>query len=152
MYNILNFTKESQEFLNFIATSNRATSASISVAAAKALSGCISLPTSNVVDLDAHIRNNVNIPLQSKLSKLNEIALIDVKTIIDLAENFYKARYYAAFPPRTIYVRSKETALMDFFNIGMSVSIEVSETIQNASLEMSKLHNGFVQLFEELDS
>lgn len=152
MYNILTLSKEAQEFLNFIASSNRASSAAVSIAAAKALSSCISLPTSIITDLEAHIRNNVNIPLTAKLSKLNEIAIIDAKSIIDMAENFYKARYYAAFPARTIYVRTKESAVEDFFGIGMAVSMEIIETIQNNSIEMSKLHNGFVQLFEELDS
>lgn len=150
MYAISKLSTDSQRFVNFLASGDRSRSLLTSIAIGKALAKTVSLPTAEVDNLEQFYKSVVLIDLQTKLSTLNELAVVDVNTALDYTYRFYAVRYYSAFPKRTVFCPRNETALADFMGLSLALDPKATETISAQPMELTNLHNGFVQFFEEI--
>lgn len=149
MLTITKLSAETQDFLNFITSGSRSRSKLTSIVIAKALASSLNLPSAPVDDVAAFYRLNVLIGLQSKVSDLNELSVIDVDAVLDYTARFYTTRYYAAYPQPTIFCPSQETAILDFLGASYALDQTSMELIKSAPLEVTKLYNGFVKFFAE---
>jgi hypothetical protein len=149
MLTITKLSAETQEFLNFIISGNRSRSQLASIVIGKALASTLNLPATPVDDIAEFYRLNVFIGLQTKVSDLNELSVIDVDAVLDYTARFYTTRYFAAYPKKTIFCPSQETAVLDFLGASYSLDQASMELIKASPLEVTKLYNGFVQFFDE---
>ena len=149
MLTITKLSAETQEFLNFILSGNRSRSQLASIVIGKALADAQALPSAPVDDIADFYRLNVFIGLQSKVSDLNELSVIDVDSVLDYTARFYTTRYFAAYPKKTIFCPSQETAILDFMGTSYALDQSSMELIKAAPLEVTKLYNGFVKFFDE---
>lgn len=149
MLNITKLSAETQEFLNFITSGNRSRSQLTSLVIGKALASSLNLPSAPVDDIADFYRLNIFIGLQSKVSGLNELSVIDVDTVLDYTARFYTTRYFAAYPKKTIFCPSQETAVLDFLGASYALDQNSMELVKSAPLEVTKLYNGFVKFFDE---
>lgn len=114
MLTITKLSAETQEFLNFITSSNKCRTQLASIVIGKALASILSLPPTPVEDISNFYRVNLLINVQSRVSDLNELSVLDIDSVLDYVNKFYITRYYAAYPPKTIFCPSKDTAILDF--------------------------------------
>lgn len=149
MLNITKLSAETQEFLNFITSGNRSRSQLTSLVIGKALASSLNLPSAPVDDIADFYRLNIFIGLQSKVSGLNELSVIDVDAVLDYTARFYTTRYFAAYPKKTIFCPSQETAVLDFLGASYALDQNSMELVKSAPLEVTKLYNGFVKFFDE---
>lgn len=149
MLNITKLSAETQEFLNFITSGNRSRSQLTSLVIGKALASSLNLPSAPVDDIADFYRVNIFIGLQSKVSGLNELSVIDVDAVLDYTARFYTTRYFAAYPKKTIFCPSQETAVLDFLGASYALDQNSMELVKSAPLEVTKLYNGFVKFFDE---
>lgn len=150
MFAITKLSPETQEFLNYIASGNRNRSRLTSIVIGRALANTLNLPSCAVEDLQAFYRTNVLIGVQSRVSELNELTLIDVDAVLDFTYRFFVFRYYAAYPKRTMFCHKPETAVSDFLGASFVLDEGTLAEIQAAPVDVTKLFNSFVQFFEEL--
>lgn len=149
MLTITKLSAETQEFLNFITSGNRSRSQLTSLVIGKALASSLNLPSAPVDDIADFYRLNIFIGLQSKVSGLNELSVIDVDAVLDYTARFYTTRYFAAYPKKTIFCPSQETAVLDFLGASYALDQNSMELVKSAPLEVTKLYNGFVKFFDE---
>lgn len=149
MLTITKLSAETQEFLNFIISGNRSRSQLASIVIGKALASTLNLPSTPVDDIAEFYRLNIFIGLQTKVSDLNELSVIDVDAVLDYTARFYTTRYFAAYPKKTIFCPSQDTAVLDFLGASYSLDQASMELIKASPLEVTKLYNGFVQFFDE---
>lgn len=149
MLNITKLSAETQEFLNFITSGNRSRSQLTSLVIGKALASSLNLPSAPVDDIADFYRVNIFIGLQSKVSGLNELSVIDVDAVLDYTARFYTTRYFSAYPKKTIFCPSQETAVLDFLGVSYALDQNSMELVKSAPLEVTKLYNGFVKFFDE---
>lgn len=150
MLTVTKLSADTQEFLNFLLSGNRSRSQLTSIIIGKALADVQALPSTPVDDIADFYRLNVYIGLQSKISDLNELSVIDVDAVIDYTARFYTTRYFAAYPKKTIFCPSQETAILDFLGVSFALDQSSMELIKSAPLEVTKLYNGFVKFFNEV--
>lgn len=150
MYTISKLCPDTQQFLNYLSSGERTRARLTSIAIGKALSITMSLPSAPVENIQQFYKASVLIELNTKLSCLNELAVIDFETALDYAYRFYVVRYYAAYPKRTVFCNSKDTVLQDFLGASIALDQASAELLTTSPVELSKLHNGLVLFFEEI--
>lgn len=169
MYYANQLDEESASFINFLA-GPRACKLSALIAIAKALSDRLSLPSSQLqidsvgiplnpeqrqdeeqLTIGRFYRTNHSIALKEKLSVINEMVALDTDRIQDYAQKLFTARYYMLFPSATIFCARPETAVLDFFGIGMFLDDETVKSISENALELTRIYNGASRFFCKLD-
>lgn len=151
MLAITKLSAETQEFLNFITSTNRCRLQLSSIVIGKALASTLNLPGSPVEDISSFYRMNMLINVQQKISELNELTIIDIDTVLDYVYKFYMTRYYAAYPPKTIFCPCADTAILSFLGASYALDQNSMELIKAVPLEVTKLYNGFVRFFDEVN-
>lgn len=151
MFAITKLSPETQEFLNYVASGSRNRSRLTSIAIGRALANTLNLPSCVVEDLQAFYRTNLLINVQSQVSDLNELSLIDVDTVLDYTYRFYAFRYEIAYPKRRMFCQKPETAVIDFLGANFALDEATMEMIAAAPVDVTKLYNSFVQFFQELN-
>lgn len=152
MFQLSNLGADAQRFVSYLAYGDRTRSLLSSLAIAKTLSNTANLPSSPVEDIEAFYKANIVLPLQTKLSALNELVLVNCDVILDYARRFYMVRYKNAFPGSKIYCMSSDTALEDFMGMTIALDKNAIEVIRDNPVEMTKLHNSLTDLLAEMES
>lgn len=151
MLAITKLSADTQGFLNYVASGSRNRSLLTSIAIARALANTLSLPSAPVEDLRNFYRTTLLINIQEKISDLNELALIDCDAILDYTSRFYSFRYNAAYPAATIFCAKPETAVSDFLGASMVLDETTLELIKSAPVDLTRLTNGFILFFTEIN-
>ena len=168
MYKTQVLDAESTSFINFLA-GPRASKLSALIAIAKALSDSLALPSGQLqidmvgIPLDPakklneeqqtirrFFRSNHEIALKEKLSSLNEVVVLDCEKIIDYVVRLYTARYYMVYPTGMIFCIKPETAVLDFFGLGIYLGAEEVKAISENGLELTRVYNGAVKFFARM--
>ena len=142
MYTISKLSAPSQEFVAFLANGERPKSFAVSLAIAKVLANDAALPTSMLDDVQAYFRTMVQIDLTTKLSALNEYAILDTETILTYACKFFALRYSVLFPSKQIFCLKAETALEDFLGLSAMLDPACVFALKENFMLVTKVHNG----------
>jgi hypothetical protein len=124
----------------------RSRSVVASMAIGLALSKLADLPVMKLdeTNIEEYFRNTHYIPLRTKLSKLNDIVLLDHQACLEYAAKFYMQRYIAANNTGPIITLFDRDPIYDIFGIGKYFSISEMEVIKNSYVEFLKIHNEFL--------
>lgn len=144
-------SSDAQRFVSYLAYGDRTRTMLASIAIGKTLSNTASLPTGEVEDIEVFYKTTVLIGLQSKLSALNELVVVDCEAVLDYARRFYLTRYRTAFPSKKIFCCNSETAVEDFMGLTLSLDSLTIKLIRENPLDLTKLHNGLTDLFEKIE-
>lgn len=150
MSRITLLNKDSVDFINRLASNGQGKTPLVSIAVAKALSTTLSLPSSPVDNPEQHYRTLCSLTVDTLLSRLNELVLVDVAALQAYTRKFYLARYFAAHPPTMISCFSQQTVLQDFFSLQMGVDPVLIETLPTDPLRLMQYHNSAQNLLKEL--
>lgn len=150
MFAITKLGPQSQGFITELSSLNASRSMASTLALARALTLCSNLPATPVEDVDAFFRTHVQLDLETTLSTINELTVVDIKSVLDYALKFYKARYNSAHPSCFVYTFTCETAIEDFFNISRTIDAAALKVIRDEAPVISVRLNKFIKLIEEL--
>jgi hypothetical protein len=150
MFAITKLTAASQAFLAEMAATNGSRSAASSIALAKALTFCVNLPSSPIEDIDAFYRSQIEFDLQTKISTINEIMLLDVKTVQDYCMKFYMLRYQTAHPGCRVFCFNTETAVEDFFGITRCFDSATLTLVKENAAILTNRVNKFRDMIDQL--
>lgn len=159
MYNYINMTTDTRQYLNFMNSNGRNSKLYVVMAIAKALADLTPLPATPLVgsdecngDIDILLRSFYNklafTANDSKLSALNEIIVIDIDLIRGYIFKFLKIRYNALYP-NTMFTQTVN--VMDFFGINGIISDKDVQYINDNLMDISKFYNFMYKLFKGMD-
>ncbi len=150
MFNITKLSAVALAFVGEMNSSNQSRSNETSLAVAKVLTNCVVLPSSEVTDIELFYRTHVQMDLENKLNAINELIVLDTKTVLDYSLQLYKLRYQAANPSCYVCAFNKETAIEDFFGISKVMSINTLATVKNSPAVLAVYINKFNSLVNDL--
>lgn len=151
MYAITKLSANSQAFVAQMSSLNLSRSNTVSLALAKALTFCVQLPSTEVTDIEAFFRTQIQLGIEAKIAAINELIVLDVKSVQDYALKFYKMRYQAAHPTCHVFSFNKETAIEDFFGITRVFDSLTLNVIKENPGDLASYINKFKAIVEELD-
>lgn len=147
----MKLSSESKGFLEKMTLKTQMPPEVLAIAVARVLSTIAVLPSSEVEDPVCFYRNTNKLKLNEDLAQLNEMIVLDTVRVQKLTEDFYMARYYAAYPLKAIYSFKQELAVPSFFGFGAFVSVEVLESISKYSLELSSIYTNVLRICREIE-
>lgn len=150
MFAITKLGKDSQSFITELTALNASRGLCGTLALARALTFCSPLPASPVEDVDGFFRTHVQLSIENTLNTINELMIVDVKSVMEYALKFYKMRYFSAHPTCSVFSFNTATAIEDFFSISRSVDAAALEVIKAEAEKVSIYLNKFLTLIEEL--
>lgn len=150
MFAITKLSPKSQDFLSIMTQNNKSRSLLASIAVAKALTFDTSLPSAPVDDVLQYFRTQNLIQIESFVNDVNELMVLDVKTVLDLAFKFYQQRYMSAYPSARVFSFNKGTGVVDFFGISRSIDEATLKAIEEDPGTLAVYTNNFASMMEEL--
>lgn len=151
MYSTL-LSKESNEFINDIFSNASSKTPEVSFSIAYALANKLVLPTSKVDNVIEFYNQNSKNSVNSFLSIINEIILLDLDVVNELIANVYQLRYDAVFGRDNVLAMKSETAVEDLFGISKYINKDIISTIKANPLLITKCVNKFHKVFCELST
>jgi hypothetical protein len=150
MFNTLCLSKDTKDFFNWLNLSGKNRSIQVSMAIGKALARELPLPSAEIDNLEQYFRNTGAIQFNDLLNYLNEMSVVDVETVNMYAMNFFKIRYYMAYPKPSVVCLSPETAFINFMGISEGLDQTSIEAMREEPVLLMKTYNGVVRFFEEM--
>lgn len=121
-----------------------------STALAKVLADRLPLPSGPAEDIANYYAMTLSLDVAAEISQLNEICRIDAVVVRDLVRAFYSVRYQIVYPKKYVFVKSKESALIDVFGVRRFISDDVVKEISEKGARFMYLYNEFSCLVDEL--
>ncbi len=132
---IFKLSKDSQNFIQQLATSGKATSLAFSIAFARALY--------------PHTRQVSGFEVERLLSSVNELVVLDRETIRDLIKSF-GGWHNGLFITPTLILTNQETAVGNFFEFNKYFNQVTLDTIKQEGLFIAQAVNQLVGVFNDL--
>lgn len=121
-----------------------------SAALAKVMADRLPLPSGPAEDIANYYAMTLSLDVAAEISQLNEICMIDAVKVRDLVKAFYSARYQIVYPKKYVFVKSKDSALMDIFGVRRFISDDVVKEISEKGTRFMYFYNEFACLVDEL--
>lgn len=135
MYLITKLSQTTVNYMNGLGSTNASRSVPVTLSVARVIADSLSLPSSKVDSIHEFYSDSFLQEVNVTVSMINEIVVIDTNGVLDLVEKLYQARYSVAFGDVLPFLRSAETAVLDFFGISKTVEDGMSKVIaENAAL------------------
>ena len=150
MFQITKLSKDSRDFISELSLVGRSKELQTSLAVARVLANDLPIPSTPVESIVSFYGFQCKVQVESILNTINEICLLDVSTVLDYTAKFYKLRYDACHPNKTVLALNKETAVVDFFGISSVIDASAIKTISEDPVKMTDLINKFVNIKQEL--
>lgn len=150
MFAITKLSAQSQDFVSMMTQGAKSRTLQSSLALAKVLSTNLCVPSAPVDDIAQYFRTQCQIDVEATVNCVNEIMVVDVKTVMDFVGKFYRLRYCMAHPSCHVFAFSKETAVEDFFGITREFDVASLTAIKEAPSDLSAYVNHFKKMVEEL--
>ena len=132
---IFKLSQASQNFIQQAATAGKATSLSFSIAVARSLY--------------VHTKQATGPEVESMLSQLNELVVLDRETVKSLVASFGKWHTTLFLNP-TVILSTPELAVGNFFEFNRHFSPVTIEAIRTDGLFIAQTANQLISVFEEL--
>lgn len=145
--------KQSLETVNFIyqlGLGARPRSKLASFTIGKVIADTLSLPSGSVDDISGLYRLTHQEKTNQIIGALNELVPVDYALIQDYVKRMYLTRYNIIFAQeRKVYLFKSETAVSDFFGVGVMIDPETIKLIQDNTTELSFIYNGMTRFVNE---
>jgi hypothetical protein len=138
--------KKQLDFLTSLMTNNQSRSIVTSLALAKVLGDNVALPLGKVESIDAHYDFTYKYSNSQVLGAINEIAMLDISTVYELAKKIYGSRYATAYPDGPLLMMSKDKATLDFFGITRVFSDEILTAITENNIKLMDYYSNFKEI------
>ena len=140
----------SQDFINFLSNGERPSLPVTSLAIAKVLANFAAMPSGEVEDPMLFFKTSSLIDIQSKLSILNELVMIDFNTVLEYTYKFFAIRYFALYPKKQLFCLRPESATEDLLGASHVLEGKVFEIVKENPLLLTKIHNGIVNFYDDV--
>jgi hypothetical protein len=150
MFQITKLSKDSRDFISILSLTGKSKDLQTSLALARVIAFDLTLPTAPVDSINSFYISQHKLEVENIISTINEIILVDIKTVLDYVSKFYSLRYNICNGSKTVLAFNKETAIVDFFNISSSIDLVAINTISDNPVKMTELVNKFNILKQEL--
>ncbi len=150
MFTITKLSSSSQLFISTLMQLNKSRSIQASLALAKVFVNRLNLPSSPVEDPLGYYRAQCQMEIENELNSLNELIVLDIKTIRDYCTKMFQQRYNAAHPSSVVFTFNKETAIEDFFGITRVFDKATLDAIKEDPPKLAMYVNGFSAMLEEM--
>ena len=150
MAQITKLSSSSLSFVSKLTTNNTSRAMSTSIALGRTLSNSLTLPSSPVDNPLQYFKIQNQLNLESLISTINEIVIIDTNAVLDYATKFYEYRYASVHPTPHVIALNKQSAIADFFSISKHFSKECLSVIESNPVFMTDLVNNFKNMIAEL--
>lgn len=147
---ISNLSKPNMDFIVTVSNTGTSKTMPASFALAKVLNSFMQLPSEKIEDITYHFRNTYRIEAESIISNINEICLLDRKTVLELTEKLYMFRYAMARGDDVLIAMKPETAIIDTFKLSTYFSEQDLKDITSNCCFLTECYNRFKQIIEEL--
>jgi hypothetical protein len=143
-------TQTNNQFVIYLARGVRAKSLTASLAIGMALNKKAMLPVSSLSmsSIGEYFDNTYFIDLRSKLSKLNDIVLIDDAEIMKYAKKFYVNRYHYCYADGPLVTNYTGVPILEVMDISEHLSEVEIKIINENYPEFIKIHNGFLDFIK----
>lgn len=147
MLNLSVLKPQSQEFISKVKSS---TSASTSIAIARAISMRLSMPGSEVDDKDFYYIENLSSFTREVVGKLNEILVIDVAKVLEYTKMFWNIRYTTCHAKAKLFPVNGCTSANDVYGFGTVVIKDAAQVIEQDHFNICVMVNGFYDVLLDL--
>lgn len=148
-YMLTKLCKESQNFIASVASSGSSRSLAMTIAAARAVSNALPIPSSPVEDFSNYFSMTHQLSVLDAVNRLNEIFVLDVEKITQLAKDFYAIRYENVYPSKTFFY-TRDNPIAGFFSMQKYVNNDVITCICEQGNLVSVYLNALVTLLQEI--
>lgn len=149
MHNFSKLTPMSLSFINKVSKISDAQT--VTIGAAKAIANKLPIPSFQVQSTTDHYKTTVWGIARSLTSQLNEVVPIRATEVVELVENFWKARYAAVFPPEILFKNEKDH-YGTFMGFGETLPGNVTEKLYTCCCDLIDVVNGFTKVIGDITS
>ena len=150
MYAVTKLSPSTQSFVSSMMQLNKSRSIQASMAIAKVISNKMNLPSAPVENVTEYYRGQCQIDADNLINDLNEIVMVDVKSVRDICSKMFEQRYRAAHPSDVVFTFNKESAIEDFFGITRTFDKSSLDAIKEDPIKLASYVNGFSTMVAEL--
>ena len=150
MYALTKLSKDSQDFITNLTINNQSRSLVATLALARCLAYKAELPSSPIDDVESYYRSNCQITDTTMISKINELSILDIDSVIQYAKKFFMFRYSVVHDDCYAVALNKEYAIADYFKISKSIDRVAIDTICEQHIKVTQYTNSFYKLISEL--
>jgi hypothetical protein len=146
MFSITKLSQTDRSFLVSLANLGKSRSPEASVALARVLTHAMSIPSAPVDHPVLYYKNQNAIAIGTLIADINEMCVLDVKTVQDYCEKFFLYRYNACHPPLSVLAICPDTAVEDFFGVSKAMPREIIDIVKAQSAKICSYVNGFTSI------
>lgn len=150
VYNVTKLSADTNSFLLNLPLYSKGNQELTALAAARAISNDLTLPSSPVESAAAFYVQAVYNNARDMISDLNEVTVVDLNRVQELVKTFWLVRYNILFPRKKLFCTNALVSESHFLGFGSILGHAESAMIQQSSEVLINLYNGFSQLLTEL--
>lgn len=150
MFSVSKLSNDSKAFILKASVISKNSQEVMAMAAAKAISNELALPSSQVENPTEFYLNTVYSHAREIICCLNELIVIDVNRVQELIKTFWLVRYNIVFPRKKLFVTNAIVSESHFFGFSSQLSPADAIIIQVNTPALVALNNGFCQMICEM--
>lgn len=151
MLNISKLKPKSTNFLTELRARDASKSALFSFMLAKTLVANLTVPTTDVEDLDSYYLTQVKLEVMNDLYEINELVPLDKELVADYVFRLYQVKYHMSVGTCYGYVR-EGNAVTDLFGISKYIDPVILEEVENNHVLVSQYSLALPDIIQEMIS
>lgn len=151
MYNASKLSSETKNFLQNIQLTAKSNQEVIMMALAKSIANALQMPSSPVENPSEFYLHTTFQNMRNTLSHVNELVVVDLARAQDLIKTFWLIRYNILYPRKKLFVTNAIKSESHFFGFSSLLSPTDATFIQENTLVLVTIANGFSQMIDEIN-
>lgn len=152
MYTSSKISPQTKDFILKVPEVSKSNQELVAMALAKAVANELPLPSSAVELATEFYLNSTYVNTRDLLSAINEIVVVDLSRVQELVKTFWLIRYNILFPRKKLFQTNQIVSESHFFGFSSLLSPTDAVFIQQNTLALIILANGFSNLICEITS
>lgn len=152
MYTSSKLSSETKSFIQAIPQISKSSQEVVAVALAKVVANELPLPSAPVESAMDFYLTTTYANTRELISAINELVVVDLARIQELVKTFWLVRYNILFPRKKLFQTNQIVSESHFFGFSSLLSPTDAIFIQQNSLLLIQLSNGFAQMIEEMNT
>lgn len=150
MYNVSKLSGDSKAFLQNLPLVTKSNQEITAMALSKAIANELQLPSSPVESASDFYLQTVYLQVRDAVSTLNELVVVDLNRVQELVKTFWLVRYNVLFPRKKLFLTNAVVSESHFFGFSSFLSPDDAVFIQNNTITLLQVCNGFSQIISEI--
>lgn len=151
MYNASKLSSETKNFLQNIQLTSKGNQEIIMMALSKAVANELVLPSSPVENVSEFYLHTTYTNVRNTISHINELVVVDVNRAQELIKTFWLIRYNILFPRKRLFLSNAVKSESHFFGFSSLLSPADAIFIQENTMTLLPVCNGFSQMIDEIN-